>query len=438
MPSTEPALVRALDILPSEVEVERYKCFQPPARLPLRPLTLIFGSNNGGKSALLRLLPLLADSAQGPQAPGLNPASKSIFGARFRDLLSQSITDDDPPDFSLTLSWPCDTLSSARYQFKAPDQGPTGQPTLESLTLSGADATTFQRLPSSNSYTHAPPPMGAGPVWSFNGLTPALGAYAKLPEALTEKLKALSARLTRLSSSVQWLHALRASGPRYRDAVSLRARLSPSGDNAVELLHASPALLPGVNAFFKRAFARELLIEQAAETGQLYAKLRLLLPPQALLEGDRRVEVHLCDCGEGFQQCLSVLVALEHARLTADLGPALIAIEEPESHLHPSAQRALVEHICDIVSGADHERARVVLETHSQQVLLGVQVAVATGRLSPDAVSILWVQQDSLGISDARSIHLDAQGLLSGAWPREVFGSVKDLSRALLEARRSP
>ena len=39
------------------VTAYHYKSFEPQARLELRPLTLLLGRNNAGKSSLLRLLP---------------------------------------------------------------------------------------------------------------------------------------------------------------------------------------------------------------------------------------------------------------------------------------------------------------------------------------------------------------------------------------------
>ena len=45
-------------------EVRNYRAFVEPARVELRPLTLLFGYNNAGKSALARVLPLLRDSAR--------------------------------------------------------------------------------------------------------------------------------------------------------------------------------------------------------------------------------------------------------------------------------------------------------------------------------------------------------------------------------------
>ena len=46
--------------LPSTLLLSRYGPFAGPVVLPLRPLTLLFGANGTGKSALVRLPALLA------------------------------------------------------------------------------------------------------------------------------------------------------------------------------------------------------------------------------------------------------------------------------------------------------------------------------------------------------------------------------------------
>ena len=50
--------------------VENYRAFVDRASLELRPLTLLFGYNSAGKSALLRFLPIIgASSSSGQISP---------------------------------------------------------------------------------------------------------------------------------------------------------------------------------------------------------------------------------------------------------------------------------------------------------------------------------------------------------------------------------
>jgi predicted ATPase len=48
----------------SRFTVENYRAFARAQAIEVRPLTLFFGWNSGGKSALVRFLPLLAESVR--------------------------------------------------------------------------------------------------------------------------------------------------------------------------------------------------------------------------------------------------------------------------------------------------------------------------------------------------------------------------------------
>ena len=91
--------------------------------------------------------------------------------------------------------------------------------------------------------------------------------------------------------------------------------------------------------------------------------------------------VSIADVGFGLSQTLPVLVAL----LAAEPGQ-LVYIEQPEIHLHPKAQMAMAQ----ILAEAANCGVRVVVETHSSMLLLGIQSIVAEGKLSPDKVKLHW------------------------------------------------
>lgn len=56
---------------PSCIDLELFRSFKSQQHIELRPLTLLFGENNVGKSSLLRAIALLADSASGEAGASL-------------------------------------------------------------------------------------------------------------------------------------------------------------------------------------------------------------------------------------------------------------------------------------------------------------------------------------------------------------------------------
>lgn len=129
--------------------------------------------------------------------------------------------------------------------------------------------------------------------------------------------------------------------------------------------------------------------------------------------GGARDLVNIADVGFGVSQCLPVIVAL----LTAEPGQ-LVYLEQPEIHLHPRAQVALAE----LLIKAANRGVRVVAETHSALLLLGLQSLVARKEIAPEKVKLHWFKRREDGLSDVVSADLDETGAY-GDWP-EDFGQV--------------
>lgn len=131
--------------------------------------------------------------------------------------------------------------------------------------------------------------------------------------------------------------------------------------------------------------ARDLEVKEELDAGY-----RIRLNPRARKPSFR---IDLDDTGEGMVQVLPVLVA---AAIAAREGAGtILAVEEPESHLHPDAQSVLARFFCAIAAG--NNAPTLVLETHSRVFLLAVQLGIAAGRLSPEHVGLAWDRSGCVG-----------------------------------------
>ena len=136
--------------------------------------------------------------------------------------------------------------------------------------------------------------------------------------------------------------------------------------------------------------------------------------------------VKIAHVGLGVPQILPVLVAL----LVAEPGQ-LVYIEQPELHLHPRAQVKLAE----IIADAANRGVRVVIETHSDLLILGIQTLVAEGKLSTDNAIFHWFTRDDEGVTYINSTELEKDGAFKdGSWP-EDFAEVRlDAQSRFLDA----
>ncbi|MDE0428781.1 MAG: AAA family ATPase [Caldilineaceae bacterium] len=111
---------------------------------------------------------------------------------------------------------------------------------------------------------------------------------------------------------------------------------------------------------------------------------------------------NLIDVGYGVSQALLVITEL----LRPD-APPLFLLQQPEVHLHPSAQAALGSLFCQI---ANRER-QIIVETHSDNLIDRVRMDVRDGEgsLKPEDVSILFFERDGLDVR-IHSLEVDDAG----------------------------
>ena len=133
------------------------------------------------------------------------------------------------------------------------------------------------------------------------------------------------------------------------------------------------------------------------------------LPEDApeLVRGRKGLKRNLMDVGFGVSQVLPVLAAL----FRADRSPMFL-LQQPELHLHPSAQAALGSLFCRT---AEAER-QLIIETHSEYIVDRVRMDIRDRKtaLTPDDVSILFFERTDHDVR-IHSLRFDEQGNIVGA-----------------------
>ena len=116
---------------------------------------------------------------------------------------------------------------------------------------------------------------------------------------------------------------------------------------------------------------------------------------------------NLVDVGFGVSQVLPVLAALFRAD-----EPPMFLLQQPELHLHPSAQAALGSLLCRTAEGG----RQLIIETHSEYIIDRVRTDIRDRRtaLTPDDVSVLFFERSDLNVR-IRSLRFDDQGNVLGA-----------------------
>ncbi|PNS09773.1 DUF3696 domain-containing protein [Solilutibacter silvestris] len=123
------------------------------------------------------------------------------------------------------------------------------------------------------------------------------------------------------------------------------------------------------------------------------------------------------DVGIGISQVLPVLVMAYASR------NKLLAMEQPEIHLHPALQAELADVFVESTLG--ERKNTFILETHSEHLILRLLRRVREGRLSPNDLSVLYVQPTESG-STVLEVRVDEDGDFIDRWPGGFFEEAFD------------
>ena len=132
---------------------------------------------------------------------------------------------------------------------------------------------------------------------------------------------------------------------------------------------------------------------------------------------------NLIDVGYGVSQALPVLTEL----LRGD-SPAMCLLQQPEVHLHPSAQAAFGSLFCVVAA----ESRQLVVETHSDHLLDRVRMDVRDRNtdLRAHDVSILFFERGELDVK-IHSLRLDDDGNVLDAPPTYRRFFMEEMSRSI-------
>ncbi|HLF97699.1 MAG TPA: DUF3696 domain-containing protein [Methylococcaceae bacterium] len=349
--------------------------------LNLAPLTLVFGKNNSGKSAVVRLPRLLLGGLECDDGRVLPIEVRGLsYGSGFLDVIHGG-----------------DFFGRPSFQIVAEHQGNTLDFT---VTLFSRSALAADEPPRVWSYEmRAPeiisipsPATSSGVDANFAGLLP--------PETRWDTWRKAAGAA---------LDAMVYLGPTREPVLSAYANeqfagLDFRGAAAPQLLRVDGALADEVGAWYaKHMDGWRLSVKRETESFGLR------------LGRSSTLSTNLAQGGEGLQQVLPVVVH-QFWRQQNDSGSFLDVVEQPELHLHAAAQAPLADLFIDT---ALQGRGQVLVETNSEPMLLRTQRRVAEGKLRPDQVALYFVEMTENG-SQLRPVGLDANGEVDW-WPQGVF-----------------
>ena len=390
--------------------LERYKGYAQGAEVELAPLTILVGPNNSGKSALAQAVALLA----GGLAPSDGEVGEPLLlescgiqhGRTFRDLVTGRAV-HGWLRLSITLKGGEESSLSATVKNVVSGRTSERQISDWRLRTNGREIIA-KRLGFGESADYRISVPGESPdlrpvVW--RGLLPGQ------PRTLAEWIGPAVTALETWAAGVRHLRyprRLRESG--FLAVERTPASIGSDGRDAPLALAADDSLRAAVRDWYRKTFG--VRIDIAAQGG--YTDLVTGTPAQ---DDDVRVEqtgIRIEQAGRGLAHVLPVAVTALSARRA---GFGVDIIEHPEAELHPAAHADVAELLLKNLVGPSRP---LIVETHSEMILLRARRWIAEGRLPTGHVLVYWIHAEPGRGSTLEKIRIRENGEME-TWPDGVF-----------------
>lgn len=381
----------------SKIRFKNYKRFSGTEEIELRPVTLLIGKNSSGKSSIARLFPMLRRSLSGDSAgkPISFENDGVSLGVSFQSLchngnmveLGFGVT------FENGLSIDLELMSQSR-----------GEVIVNKYALHTRQGDYTLRR-ENDAYRCIETDM----VYSndFNGFIH-VGLFTDAH--MTASCK----------QAIDYIGPLRITPVRilvYNGAES-KPYVGVKGENAYDMFCADESLQKSVSDWFEQSFNN--------------SKVRLKTIPELGLHqivfskpDQKPYEVNIVDEGMGISQVFPIVV-----RSLKSIFESIVVIEQPELHLHPAAHACLARLFAETAMA---NKQTYVIETHSENILLGLRKAVVDKSITfgPEDLVIYFIDEDESG-AYLEKITIDETGALSD-WPKGVFNESFEILREILE-----
>ncbi len=422
---------------PLKYTVGGFKSIAAPQTANIPHLTVLAGANSSGKTSFMQPLLLMKQTIEA----GYDPGTFLLDGPNAKFTSTDQLVTRDHQGFSVSLSGPRMGFVKLNY-IRHPARGLT----IESLVARADD-----RMVTLNTEMTHEDVLNVMPSSDREVFSPVTDSF---PEARWHVIRRRCFLTLMLTLGTDVPRRIRSLLP---DAVSPAFKL---GELARRMIHlpgtrGNPGrLYPGTSAkthypgtfepyvagILARwtdgneskkkieldEFVRDLGLAASVsarwvDEASVEVKVGLRHTPDAASASEAR---HIADVGFGVSQALPVLVALVEA--TRD---QVVYIEQPEIHLHPRAQYRLAF----VLATAARRGVRVVVETHSSILLLGVQTAIATEKIDAGDVALHWFGLGGDGYTNIHTATIDAAGTF-GDWPSDFDGVYLEAQKQFLDA----
>lgn len=403
-----------------QLRLSNFRAFDREVTVRFRPITILIGRNNAGKSSVIQFLLMLQQSLSLDSTSFLAPSGEKVRLGLFSEIrnvksrkknLSFSLRaiDPDRPGDALSLYPEAQRLGSGqplRYTIDASvARGKAGE-------LRGKSSMAAL-LGDNTLFTLSAPVTERSRFMNFTDARRQRRS-SRLNSGQEQAEQYCLAALARQFNLLHHIGPVRADIPRSFDAGEPIATnyVGSTGRNALHLLKDIRASRSRYRFFLSH-------LSKVLDIGAIAFNERGELAQCIAKNNATGAETNLADLGFGVSQCLPIFVQ------GAVMDPySTLMIEQPEARMHPTAQLELAAFFADLWG---QRNVCSIIETHSGNILLRLRSLIALGPeqggLSPADVSIAYFDIQDDGQTAVRNLAIDENGMMEDGLPLEFFGA---------------
>ena len=393
------------------------RCFAQTQRTELPRITVLVGENSSGKSTFLGCARTIARLSDLVDLSDRNPFDDPPFSMGDFETVAHS----GASQFAIEATFENHRYERVRVVY---DRGPEGEPRERELELSlsaeSGRGGVF-RVTRPGSHRSGSPEMWrvAGPEFEFE-FPQSMVSDRQFSTWLSSSVR--RGNLPHEGSTTQWRKRTRDASP---EASGMFARfnnffrrgdLLPGPEHRLPVAADDPNGWPRKREYESNPFGKRLddaTLERIVLLGKRLNLFRSLEVRRGL-GGTYEIwvnasgeEYNVVDVGFGIHSVLPLLHAVASAPKEATL-----FLQQPETHLHPKAQAALVRLVAQ-------RGRRLLVETHSDHIPDWLRIAVMSGDIDPHDLGIVYFDRvDGGGSTILHDIRVDEQANLIDTPPR--------------------
>jgi predicted ATPase len=431
----------------TELQVKSFKSWEDTGPLRFAPLTGFFGTNSSGKTSILQLFLMLKQTVESLDRKRVLHTGDDfsiVDLGTFPDLIHCRRAD---VALQVSISW--DLLKTLKIKdpqqkdknlfegkelrFDVQIEGRTGVPTVRGFSYSFADNMFGMRVHSTDGkkpkagYDLVAAPYHAirqpGRPWplpspmKFYGFPDQASAFFQNVGFLSE----IVLEMEGLFGRIKYLGSLRDNPKRiYTWAGEAPSDVGRKGELAVPAILAArekgPYISPGHKK--RRRGLEETIAKWLRDMGIIDSfSVKQIGKDRKdwevlVQKTTQSPEVLITDVGFGLSQVLPVLVLCYYVP-----EGSVLLLEQPELHLHPSAQSWLADIFIDVV---ENRNVQVIVESHSEHFVRRLQLRIAEKKIPPERTALYFLEMKN-SASRAEKLDVDLCGDIRN-WPKDFFG----------------